>query len=159
MSADSPTLTEAGNLPAPFTSFVGRQGTVDQARRMLGSARLLTRTGSGGVGKTRLAIEAAAACRHTIPDGAWLVDLAPVRDPSTVASVTAAAMGILDLGARPALVQVTERLAGRRAPGADRAGQLRACGRCLCRTRGHVVADGPRPARPDHESADLGHHR
>ncbi|MFI7294800.1 hypothetical protein [Streptomyces sp. NPDC050121] len=83
-------------------------------RRLLGSARLLTLTGTGGVGKTRLALEAAAAVRKSFPDGTWLVDLAPVRDPSAVATTAAAAVGFADLGDRPALDRLAERLAERR---------------------------------------------
>ncbi|MGW1667473.1 ATP-binding protein [Streptomyces sp. NPDC002324] len=109
------TISEAGNLPTAFTSFVGRRRDLGEVRRVLGSARLLTLTGVGGVGKTRLALEAAAASRRAFPDGAWLVDLAPVRDPSMVASAAATAVGIADLGAQPALDQIARRLAGRRA--------------------------------------------
>ncbi|WP_326731654.1 ATP-binding protein [Streptomyces phaeochromogenes] len=108
-------ISETGNLPVAFTSFVGRQRDIAEVRRVLGSARLLTLTGVGGVGKTRLAIEAAAVSRKAFPDGTWLVDLAPVRDPSAVAVAAATAMGVPDLGARPVLDQLAGHLAGRRA--------------------------------------------
>ncbi|MEU6200893.1 LuxR C-terminal-related transcriptional regulator [Streptomyces sp. NPDC047061] len=104
-----------GNLPETFTTFVGRSHDIAEVRRVLGSARLLTLTGTGGVGKTRLALEVAAAARKAFSDGTWLVDLAPVRDPSAVATTTAAAVGIADLGDRPALDRLAERLADRRA--------------------------------------------
>ncbi|MFI1486441.1 ATP-binding protein [Streptomyces sp. NPDC020747] len=106
---------EAGNLPVAFTTFVGRRRDIAEVRRILGSARLLTLTGVGGVGKTRLALEAAVASGKAFPDGTWLVDLAPVRDPSTVASTAATAVGMVDLGVRPALAQLAAHLAGRRA--------------------------------------------
>ncbi|MFF3373747.1 ATP-binding protein [Streptomyces sp. NPDC002680] len=108
-------ISEAGNLPVAFTTFVGRRPDIAEVRRVLGSARLLTLTGMGGVGKTRLALEVAAASRKAFPDGTWLVDLASVRDPASVASAAATAVGIADLGTRPALDQLAGYLAGRRA--------------------------------------------
>ncbi|MPY63579.1 LuxR family transcriptional regulator, partial [Streptomyces spongiae] len=109
------TASGAGNLPAALTTFVGRRRDLAEIRRRLGAARLLTLTGVGGVGKTRLALEAAVAARRGFADGVWLVDLAPVRDPSAVASATATALGVPDLGARPVLDQLTGHLARRRA--------------------------------------------
>ncbi|WP_217567219.1 LuxR C-terminal-related transcriptional regulator [Streptomyces sp. GbtcB7] len=108
-------ISEAGHLPAAFTSFVGRRREVAEIRRFLGSARLLTLTGVGGVGKTRLALETATASRKAFADGTWLVDLAPVREPKLVASAAATALGVPDLGARPVLEQLAGYLAGRRA--------------------------------------------
>ncbi|MEU3617934.1 LuxR C-terminal-related transcriptional regulator [Streptomyces sp. NPDC006872] len=105
----------AGNLPAAFTSFVGRRRDIAEIRRLLGPARLLTLTGMGGVGKTRLALEAATASRRAFADGVWLVDLAAVHEPSAVADAAAAALGMPDLGARPALDRLAGYLAGRRA--------------------------------------------
>lgn len=64
-------IVESENLPAAFTSFVGRRHEVAEIRR------LLTLTGVGGVGKTRLALEAARTFGKAFPDGVWLVDLAP----------------------------------------------------------------------------------
>ncbi|MEV7394970.1 LuxR C-terminal-related transcriptional regulator [Streptomyces sp. NPDC091215] len=107
--------SRTGNLPEAFTTFVGRRHDIAEVRRVLGSARLLTLTGTGGVGKTRLALEVAATARKAFPDGTWLVDLAPVRDASAVATTAAAAVGIVDLGDRPALDRLAERLAERRA--------------------------------------------
>ncbi|MBK3645066.1 LuxR C-terminal-related transcriptional regulator [Streptomyces sp. MBT33] len=107
--------SRAGNLPEAFTTFVGRRHDIAEIRRVLGSARLLTLTGTGGVGKTRLALEVAATARKAFPDGTWLVDLAPVGDASAVATTAAAAVGIVDLGGRPALDRLAVRLAERRA--------------------------------------------
>ncbi|MER5433683.1 hypothetical protein [Streptomyces sp. NPDC002588] len=67
----------SANLPAAFTSFVGRRHERAEIRRLLGAERLLTLTGVGGVGKTRLALAAAAEFVKAFPDGVWLVDLAP----------------------------------------------------------------------------------
>ncbi|MER6162456.1 AAA family ATPase [Streptomyces sp. NPDC001868] len=101
-----------GNLPASVTSFVGRGRDLAEARRRLGAARLLTLTGVGGVGKTRLALEAAASATH-FEDGVWLVDLAPVRDPSLAVNATATALGMPDLGTRPVIDQLAAFLAHR----------------------------------------------
>lgn len=105
----------AGNLPAAFTSFVGRRPEMAKIGSLLGTTRLLTLTGPGGVGKTRLALELAARSAKTFPDGAWLVELAPVQDPAAVAGVTASALGVPDLGARPAVERLAGYLAQRRA--------------------------------------------
>ncbi|MFJ9565128.1 ATP-binding protein [Streptomyces fuscichromogenes] len=99
--------SDMGNLPAALTTFVGRAGDLTKARRRLGETRLLTLTGAGGVGKTRLALEVAAASVRDYADGVWLVDLAPVRDPALIANVTATALRVPDLGAMP----IHERLA------------------------------------------------
>src|SRR6516225_890318 len=85
-----------GNLPLPVSSFVGRAGELEQTAAALGRVRMVTLTGPGGVGKTRLALQAAAQVAERFADGAWLCQLAPVRDPAgvddaaaTVFSVTA----------------------------------------------------------------------
>ena len=95
-----------GNLPAALTTFVGRDRDLAEVRRRLGTTRLLTLTGAGGVGKTRLALEVAAASAADFADGVWLVDLAPVRDSASVANATATALGVPDLGTRPVLDQL-----------------------------------------------------
>ncbi|WP_246561521.1 LuxR C-terminal-related transcriptional regulator [Streptomyces roseirectus] len=105
----------AGNLPAPLTSFVGRRRDVAEVRRLLRTARLVTLTGTGGVGKTRLALHVAGLCAAAYPDGVWLVDLAPVRDPSTVAATALGALRLPDLGTRPALDALIGQLARHRA--------------------------------------------
>ena len=69
------------NLPRPASSFVGREQERADVLRLLGERRLLTLTGPGGTGKTRLAIEAAIELVGDFRDGAWFVDLAPLRDP------------------------------------------------------------------------------
>jgi len=108
-------LPAVGNLPTALNSFVGRRGEVAEIGRLLGVGRLVTLTGAGGVGKTRLALAAAAASGKAFPDGVWIVDLAAVRDPSAVDAATAGALRVPDRGARPALDQLTDHLARRRA--------------------------------------------
>ncbi|MBK3581554.1 AAA family ATPase [Streptomyces sp. MBT65] len=105
-------MSEAGNLPASLSTFVGRRRDLAEVRRRLGTTRLLTLTGVGGVGKTRLALEAAASVADFV-DGVWLVDLAAVRDPSSVANAAATALGVPDLGTRPLIDQLAAFLAHR----------------------------------------------
>jgi predicted ATPase len=98
------------NLPAPLTSFVGREREVAEVGRLLTTTRLLTLTGAGGCGKTRLALEVGAALpRLAFPDGVWLVDLAPLTEPALVAG---AVLAVLDLRAasRPAPAVLAEHL-------------------------------------------------
>jgi non-specific serine/threonine protein kinase len=87
-------VTELTNLPLQRTSFVGRDRVVADVMRLLDHGRLLTLTGSGGCGKTRLALEVAAATLGEHQDGVWLVELAPVRDGSLVPKALAAALGL-----------------------------------------------------------------
>jgi DNA replication protein DnaC len=72
------------NLPASSTSFVGREREIAEARRMLSMTRLLTLTGAGGSGKTRLAVEAAGGLAGAYPDGVWMAELAPLSEPGLV---------------------------------------------------------------------------
>ncbi|GGN19510.1 helix-turn-helix transcriptional regulator [Streptomyces fuscichromogenes] len=111
----SPTSRAADTLPTALPSFVGRQEDTAEVRRLLGRARLLTLTGVGGVGKTRLALEVAQGARAAFPDGVWLVDLAPVRQASAVAGAVAAALRLPGDGMTPVLDHLVEYLAGRRA--------------------------------------------
>src|SRR5947209_7525101 len=82
-----------GALPAEVSSFVGRGGEIAEIKRLLSTARLLTLTGPGGCGKTRLALRVATELRRAFTDGVWMVDLAPVRDPSLIACAVAQALG------------------------------------------------------------------
>ena len=82
-----------GNLRERLGRFVGRDAELAQLREAVRSCRLITLTGPGGAGKTRLAVEAAGALRQEHPDGAWLVELADVTEPDGVVSAAAAALG------------------------------------------------------------------
>jgi non-specific serine/threonine protein kinase len=89
------------NLPAPLTSFVGRERELAEVERLLGTTRLLTLTGVGGGGKTRLALQVARAVLARYPDGVWLVELAALADPALVPQAAAAALGVQEQAGRP----------------------------------------------------------
>ncbi len=91
------------NLPDQLTSFVGRAGELAQLRGALEETRLLTLTGAGGAGKTRLALQLAADVFERFPDGAWWVELAPLADPRLVDEALAAALGVRPLPGLTAL--------------------------------------------------------
>ena len=101
-------------LPAELTSFVGRRPELREVKRLLATTRLLTLTGIGGAGKTRLALRAAAEMSRGFPDGAWLVSLAPVQDPLLVPQAVFTALGVQDLSGGLSLSSLTEYLAGKR---------------------------------------------
>jgi predicted ATPase/DNA-binding CsgD family transcriptional regulator len=103
----------AGNLPAELTSFVGRRGELAEVRRLLAGSRLVTLTGAGGVGKTRLALRAAAGLRRAFRDGVWLVQLDQVRDEELVAQAVARALGLQDRAGYAPAAALAEYLAGR----------------------------------------------
>jgi predicted ATPase/class 3 adenylate cyclase/DNA-binding CsgD family transcriptional regulator len=84
------------NLPAQLTSFVGRGEEMANVRTLLASNRLVTLSGAGGAGKTRLAVEVAAALATEFSDGVWYVDLAPITNPHVVPVTTARTLGLLD---------------------------------------------------------------
>jgi predicted ATPase/class 3 adenylate cyclase len=83
-----------GNLRAQTTSFVGREAEVDDVTAAIRAHRLVTLTGVGGVGKTRLAVEAAARVADEFPDGVWLFELAAVGDPAAVPDAVASVLGV-----------------------------------------------------------------
>ncbi|HEX6033473.1 MAG TPA: tetratricopeptide repeat protein, partial [Anaerolineales bacterium] len=72
------------NLPAQMTSFIGRETELAEVKQALRAHRLVTLTGSGGAGKSRLSLQAGMECLHEFPEGVWLVELAPVTDPALV---------------------------------------------------------------------------
>ncbi|WP_327733933.1 ATP-binding protein [Streptomyces nojiriensis] len=105
---------ESGNLPADTTSFVGRGKEVSRLRQLLGRTRLVTLTGPGGMGKSRLALRVAAQVRRSFPDGAWLVDLASVEKEELLEHTVLAALEPgHDMGRRP-LDTLTDFLDGKR---------------------------------------------
>ena len=115
---------DPNNLPTQLTTFVGRERELAEAGGLLRSTRLLTLTGPGGTGKTRLSLQVAAATADAYPDGVWFVALDAVRDPAMVAPAIARTLGLADDAVRSAVDAVAERI------GDDhvllRAGQLRA---------------------------------
>jgi predicted ATPase/DNA-binding CsgD family transcriptional regulator len=110
----SETAAAAGDVhgfPAALTSFVGRGGPVREVAGLLGQHRLVTVTGPGGMGKTRLAGEVARRAAGRFADGTWLAELAPVRDPAQVPRVVAAALGVREQPGVPAAETVARVLA------------------------------------------------
>jgi predicted ATPase/class 3 adenylate cyclase/DNA-binding CsgD family transcriptional regulator len=107
--------TLPNNLPDQLTSFVGRVSELHEIRAALQSTRLLTLTGAGGCGKTRLALQTAADALDRHPDGSWWVELAPVLDPEQVGPAVAAALGVRPLPGQTALEATVSHLAGHRA--------------------------------------------
>ena len=100
-------------FPAALTSFVGRAGVVDEIAGQLSQYRLVTVTGPGGAGKTRLAGEVAKRVAGRFADGVWLAELAAVRDPAKVAAAVASALGIRELPAVAAADALAQTLARR----------------------------------------------
>jgi predicted ATPase/DNA-binding CsgD family transcriptional regulator len=106
--------TKPGNLPAELTSFVGRRRELAEIKRLLTTTRLLTLTGSGGAGKTRLALRAAAEMARNFPDGAWVVFLAPIDDPLLVTQAVFSAFGLQDVSSRWSLSALSDYLHDKR---------------------------------------------
>ena len=98
------------NLPTQLTSFVGRRGELEEGLRLLRGSRLLTLTGPGGIGKTRLSLQIAAAAADDFPDGVWFVPLEPVRERELVAPTIARTIGVTDKANRPLLDGIAEAL-------------------------------------------------
>ena len=106
------------NLPIQLTSFIGREKEMIEIKRLLtkseGSVRLLTLTGPGGCGKTRLALQAAFGMFEVFPDGVWLVEFAPLVDPLLVPQTVAIILGLREEPGRPLLSTLTDHLRGKR---------------------------------------------
>jgi len=85
------------NLPVQLTSFIGRKDEIAEIARLLSETRLITLTGSGGCGKTRLALQVAAGEQHRFPDGVWWVDLGPLTEAHLAANTIANALGIKEV--------------------------------------------------------------
>ena len=111
--AATPDGARMNNLPVALTSFIGRGRELTEVRRQLDRTRLLTLTGPGGAGKTRLALEVAAERLRRFEDGVWLVELASLADPDLVAQETAIVLG-MQLGSHPDADAVLARLIGER---------------------------------------------
>jgi predicted ATPase len=94
------------NLPIQLTSFIGREREIAEVKRLLGAARLVTLTGSGGAGKTRLAFQVAADVVEGYQDGVWLAEFAPIADPALVPKTVASALNVSERPER----EITETL-------------------------------------------------
>jgi predicted ATPase/class 3 adenylate cyclase len=102
------------NLPQQATSFIGRDKESEELKRLLARTRLLTLTGSGGCGKTRLSLQVAADSLERFPDGAWLVELAPLADPGLVPQTVATVLGLMEEPGKPISQTLTEYLKDKR---------------------------------------------
>jgi len=101
------------NLPLQLTSFIGREQEIAAVRSLLPSARLVTLTGAGGSGKTRLALQVASDVPAAYDDGVWLVDLAPLSNADLVPHKVAAALGVAEQPGRTLLATLTDFLRSR----------------------------------------------
>jgi non-specific serine/threonine protein kinase len=111
-SLENPALRH--NLPSQATSFVGRAGELAELRSLVsGGSRMVTITGPGGIGKSRLALQVAAEALDGAGDGVWLAELAPVADPELVARTVAAVLGVREEPGRPALDTLVETVGDR----------------------------------------------
>jgi len=119
----TPSRAAIGNLPAELTSFVGRRRELEEIRRRLRDSRLVTLTGGGGTGKTRLSLRVVAELRRAFADGVWFVDLTELHDsglhtplppdPDALAFLVTAALGLRERSGGSPLEMLVERLAGR----------------------------------------------
>ena len=98
------------NLPTQLTTFIGREKEVEQIKKRLEKKRLVTLTGSGGIGKTRLSIQIASELLSDFPHGVWSVELAPITDPALVTRAVCTALDVTPQGNMPALDVLTEYL-------------------------------------------------
>src|ERR1700752_356575 len=99
------------NLPYQLTSFVGREQEIAQLKELVTANRLVTLTGAGGVGKTRLAIEVAGRLLDVFADGVWLVELATLSDPGLVPQAVAQALEVKEQPALPLMATLCDYLA------------------------------------------------
>jgi predicted ATPase/DNA-binding winged helix-turn-helix (wHTH) protein len=114
-------LTDAGaesavprhNLPQQLTSFIGREKEIAQVKELLGATRLLTLIGTGGCGKTRLALQVAGDLLESYPDGVWLVELATLAEPSLVPQTVAAILGLKEQQGRSLTQTISEHIASK----------------------------------------------
>ena len=139
LPADFPPIRSAerrlGNLPTALTTFVGRERALQEIKELMAQSRLVTLTGPGGTGKTRLALRAAADLQPRLEDGAFFVTLASISDPDLVVPAVAHALGVKEDPGRPPIEMVIEHLAAKGVllvldnfeqvlPAADRVGEM-----------------------------------
>jgi predicted ATPase/class 3 adenylate cyclase len=117
LPSEFPPLTSLGtfpnNLPAALSSFIGRTDELKAVQEALTQSRLVTLTGAGGAGKTRLALQVAADRVELHPDGVWLVDLAGLTDPELIVQAVASALHVPERSGQPALEVLTKYVATR----------------------------------------------
>ena len=118
LRTDFPPLRTLGgtptNLPTEVTTFLGREREINDIAALVGEARLLTLTGPGGTGKTRLALQVAARAMAAFPDGVWFVALGPITEADLVAPTIAHEVGLPDRGGRNPLERLLEHFRGKR---------------------------------------------
>ena len=102
------------NLPLQPSAFIGRETEIDDLKEALNGSRLITLLGMGGLGKTRLSLQVAAETIHKFPDGAWFIDLSPIRDAELVVSEAAQVLGVQEEPGRPLLQTFCAHLKTRR---------------------------------------------
>jgi len=107
-------LQPLNNLPAQLSSFIGRESELAEVRHLVDGARLVTLTGSGGVGKTRLGLQVVTGLAHGTGEGVWFADLAPVGDPDLVAATVAHVLGIREDPGRPIASLLVDAIGQRR---------------------------------------------
>lgn len=109
-----PLNTIPNNLPVQLTSFIGRAQEIAEVKRLLATTRMLTLTGMGGAGKTRLALQIAAEVLDEYSDGVWLIELAPISDPALVPQQIASVLGLRDESGRLLIVALGDYFGGKK---------------------------------------------
>ncbi len=109
-----PVAKVPNNLPQQATSFIGREKELDDVKALLSEARLITLLGMGGLGKTRLSLQVAAEVMPQYPDGAWFIDLTPIRDAARVADEAARVLDVAEEPGRPLLQTLCAHLKAKR---------------------------------------------
>ncbi len=109
-AAEPAPAPQRSNLPVPPTRFIGRESEMAEVKRLISNTRLLTLTGAGGTGKTRLSLEVAADLLDSFADGVWLVELAPLSDPALIPQSVATTLGVREAPGRPLMVALTDYL-------------------------------------------------
>lgn len=102
------------NIPVPLTSFIGREQELKEVADLVSKFRLITLAGSGGVGKTRLAIQVVADVLELFPDGVWFIDFAPLGDPLLVPQVVVTTLGLIEQPSRLPVMALADFLQGKR---------------------------------------------
>lgn len=112
LSTREPTSVHAqlSNLPIPLTNFIGREREIVEVRRLLSRSRLVTLTGAGGVGKTRLALQVIRDLAESYDDGVWFVELAPLADPDLVPQAVGSVLSVREQSGQPILQSLLEYL-------------------------------------------------